>query len=286
MTPGSCPSDTSAHPRSHGENAVAARMDRQQIGSSPLTRGKREYITARARDWGLIPAHAGKTCRLPRVSPRPWAHPRSRGENVIGTFVAGFKTGSSPLTQGKPADDNRPPDSHRLIPAHAGKTNSAGLYPISLPAHPRSRGENEFGWPLPDLTSGSSPLTQGKRWRRRWRVSRRGLIPAHAGKTCPALSTGSGRRAHPRSRGENFQAKTIPARGPGSSPLTRGKPCSPLRRSRSTRLIPAHAGKTALKGERDPIERAHPRSRGENTPIAVKVRVPSGSSPLTRGKHE
>ena len=49
-------------------------------------------------------------------------------------------------------------------------------------------------------------------------------------------------------------------------------------------LIPAHAGKTALKGERDPIERAHPRSRGENTPIAVKVRVPSGSSPLTRGK--
>ena len=32
-----------------------------------------------------------------------------------------------------------------------------------------------------------------------------------------------------------------------------------------TGLIPARAGKTALKGERDPIERAHPRAGGENT---------------------
>ena len=29
------------------------------------------------------------------------AHPRVGGENVIGTFVAGFKTGSSPRRRGK-----------------------------------------------------------------------------------------------------------------------------------------------------------------------------------------
>ena len=122
LTPGSCPSDTSAHPRSHGENAVAARMDRQQIGSSPLTRGKREYITARARDWGLIPAHAGKTCRLPRVSPRPWAHPRSRGENVSAASGVAETVGSSPLTRGKRHRNLCCWLQDRLIPTHAGKT--------------------------------------------------------------------------------------------------------------------------------------------------------------------
>ena len=70
----------------------------------------------------------------------------------------------------------------------------------------------------------------------------------------------------------------------GSSPLTRGKPCRPRPRSRSTRLIPAHAGKTAPFGPVPSGTTAHPRSRGENLPFGAKTKGRSGSSPLTRGK--
>ena len=71
-----------------------------------------------------------------------------------------------------------------------------------------------------------------------------GLIPAHAGKTQgdppQMMSTG----AHPRSRGENSVSDEKPARGMGSSPLTRGKREDRAGEVLGGGLIPAHAGKT------------------------------------------
>ena len=49
-------------------------------------------------------------------------------------------------------------------------------------------------------------------------------------------------------------------------------------------LIPAHAGKTCSGGLGTSREAAHPRSRGENTPIRFDRDCKNGSSPLTRGK--
>ena len=40
LTPGNCPSATSAHPRSRGENVDVAFQHGHFGGSSPLTRGK------------------------------------------------------------------------------------------------------------------------------------------------------------------------------------------------------------------------------------------------------
>ena len=70
----------------------------------------------------------------------------------------------------------------------------------------------------------------------------------------------------------------------GSSPLTRGK--HPLCRFALglSGLIPAHAGKTRRWPRRTRPTRAHPRSRGENSSLALCVVVATGSSPLTRGK--
>ena len=67
----------------------------------------------------------------------------------------------------------------------------------------------------------------------------------------------------------------------GSSPLTRGKPAAGMRRTRRTRLIPAHAGKTDDDNGLACEWAAHPRSRGENMSFSLSV---VGSSPLTRGK--
>ena len=55
------------------------------------------------------------------------------------------------------------------------------------------------------MTPGSSPLTRGKRDAGGERERRRGLIPAHAGKTDGSLKVVAVEEAHPRSRGENHR---------------------------------------------------------------------------------
>ena len=135
---------------------------------------------------GLIPAHTGKThgrgLSLLGKKPHPrsrgenaWdpatgasmgAHPRSRGQNRIRARSAISSAGSSPLTRGKPVSCGVVGTSHRLIPAHAGKTCPRWSAPTTRRAHPRSRGENHRE------ASGGLGATE--------------LIPAHAGKTIRA----------------------------------------------------------------------------------------------------
>ena len=53
-----------------------------------------------------------------------WAHPRSRGENVVLAVCGTRWPGSSPLTRGKHDFELLESLAERLIPAHAGKTVS------------------------------------------------------------------------------------------------------------------------------------------------------------------
>ena len=133
---------------------------------------------------------------------------------------------------------------------------------------------------------GSSPLTRGKRERRRGSGARSGLIPAHAGKTRRCAWTCHRSWAHPRSRGENVQGRSTALMGVGSSPLTRGKRRPECLRARLDGLIPAHAGKTPRARFPRGQAGAHPRSRGENVVQAWRFHRSLGSSPLTRGKHQ
>ena len=153
-----------------------------------------------------------------------------------------------------------------------------------MTAHPRSRGENLRLYGLGAMNEGSSPLTRGKPRPTRASRSKRGLIPAHAGKTDDRSSPGSPRRAHPRSRGENLRLYGLGAMNEGSSPLTRGKHMGIERLRTGRGLIPAHAGKTASRPVNELDRWAHPRSRGENFAGGVDFGGAGGSSPLTRGK--
>ena len=214
----------------------------------------------------------------------PWAHPRSRGENVAARGDPAFAGGSSPLTRGKLDTVIRETNREGLIPAHAGKTDAARRAQHPSTAHPRSRGENQRGDVLALPAVGSSPLTRGKRTGNREQGRTPRLIPAHAGKTrslrLPCLDD----RAHPRSRGENIITDANPLSRHGSSPLTRGKRGCVGWRARRARLIPAHAGKTQPFDASSYQPRAHPRSRGENRSTRGTSRNDTGSSPLTRGK--
>ena len=152
-----------AHPRSRGENGIHSMSNSCRPGSSPLTRGKPPEARQRDPDDRLIPAHAGKTRSPAGVSSSVKAHPRSRGENCTNLFPSLCRAGSSPLTRGKLESNMMRIACRGLIPAHAGKTHSSLHSNNSLPAHPRSRGENRSGKTIISLFSGSSPLTRGKR---------------------------------------------------------------------------------------------------------------------------
>ena len=273
-----------AHPRSRGENDATNKFADTLRGSSPLTRGKPMSSLRWRRPCGLIPAHAGKTSRAGICSATWEAHPRSRGENHVLDVGGREDSGSSPLTRGKPCTRRRRAGRQRLIPAHAGKTAAQLSSTAESWAHPRSRGENRFSPPdWPDV-SGSSPLTRGKQGRIQVPGRIRGLIPAHAGKTGSIAADCAARRAHPRSRGENRLYRRRLRGAPGSSPLTRGKLAALGIAICGFRLIPAHAGKTALTEQPAFLKEAHPRSRGENICSPCMPRALSGSSPLTRGK--
>ncbi len=171
-----------------------------------------------------------------------------------------------------------------LIPAHAGKTLLVVWLRNSRRAHPRSRGENCNCHPHAHLCSGSSPLTRGKRMEQSQRKPQGWLIPAHAGKTIVQTMQLKHSGAHPRSRGENTSSQRTDTSHMGSSPLTRGKRAAAGATGGASRLIPAHAGKTTWLSHIPASVRAHPRSRGENSPRGSKLPVEKGSSPLTRGK--
>ena len=235
-----------AHPRSRGENGCLHRLGNSPTGSSPLTRGKLFIFRLSFCCFGLIPAHAGKTLMGYRPSMRPWAHPRSRGENFFAEPLAKTGAGSSPLTRGKLMWGMPDFFRHGLIPAHAGKTPIHTRAYAYTRAHPRSRGENIDRSIISWNSSGSSPLTRGKLGGCLTSQHVDRLIPAHAGKTLKTPPTPFLTPAHPRSRGENWNDGTHPYEQTGSSPLTRGKRAKITSSPTYKGLIPAHAGKTMM----------------------------------------
>ena len=253
-------------------------------GSSPLTRGKLFVARLGAKRRRLIPAHAGKTWSCSGSGRPAWAHPRSRGENVVLMVKTIRGEGSSPLTRGKHERVHSASLPGRLIPAHAGKTCLSPSEVRGAWAHPRSRGEYTLGSALAHQPPGSSPLTPGKPSPRAVRGADLRLIPAHAGKTASSLGVLGRRGAHPRSRGENAYALFRARRYRGSSLLTREKRLADLRDGLNLRLIPAHAGKTRRTPQPRTRPGAHPRSRGENGTASRPRYRARGSSPLTRGK--
>ena len=219
--------DKRAHPHSRGENRYVGLGGKAREGSSPLTRGKPSIQAAPRQSARLIPTHAGKTLRASCRQSVKSAHPHSRGENARRQRLQARRRGSSPLTRGKQGFLALCERGTGLIPTHAGKTRGLPPRPSSMPAHPRSRGENLLSQECAADEGGSSPLTGGKHVFEDAKRARRRLIPTHAGKTTSSSCRLAGSTAHPHSRGENRSAISSPGMTAGSSPLTRGKPLRP-----------------------------------------------------------
>ena len=193
-----------------------------------------------------------------------------RGENTIAFDWVAFTSGSSPHARGKHGGDLRIAGGSRLIPACAGKTRWRFTYRRWLKAHPRMRGENTKTMRFTFTADGSSPHARGKRIHILLVRSMVRLIPACAGKTSQPISKVCTAGAHPRMHGENSRGCRKNAPSGGSSPHARGKPRFASAVPWIRRLIPACAGKTHARDVEPVGTGAHPRMRGENTPLKTE----------------
>ena len=150
-----------AHPRSRGEHDSGEVQAFAGQGSSPLARGTLEQSTANTPHLGLIPARAGNTYHTRHLVCRSGAHPRSRGEHLIGIGGGGYVVGSSPLARGTPGIGEAGHVAWGLIPARAGNTCYSLKQRLKHGAHPRSRGEHRRCSFASLRASGSSPLARG-----------------------------------------------------------------------------------------------------------------------------
>ena len=195
------------------------------------------------------------------------AHPRSRGEHPVRRISSARVRGSSPLARGTLLCVICRLLARRLIPARAGNTEFEGAMQGLGAAHPRSRGEHFLLPGAQFLIAGSSPLARGTLDRPHHRMAAPRLIPARAGNTGYRRARWLYSAAHPRSRGEHLWSFDIRSAARGSSPLARGTRGGRASRCRWLRLIPARAGNTYRGGYGRRRSAAHPRSRGEHTPL-------------------
>ncbi len=149
-------------PRLRGGDVEVRPGTVEKLGGSPLTRGRHLQVERDDSRGGWIPAYAGETCTLPRLSIRPGVDPRVSGGDDDGGSGENGKSGGSPRKRGRLQGDPlevRPP---RWIPACAGETCRGCSVPTSTTVDPRvSGGDDRRGQPL-FFGGGGSPRERGR----------------------------------------------------------------------------------------------------------------------------
>ena len=191
-------------------------------------------------------------------------HPRACGANAPVHVAARDPAGSSPRMRGKPVRSRRLRARRRIIPAHAGQTNSVPAKRSSHADHPRACGANVMVPSACMLMVGSSPRMRGKRAGHRLRPRPYRIIPAHAGQTAPARDATRRSSDHPRACGANSSGAFSMIRLIGSSPRMRGKRVGSVPVGILARIIPAHAGQTQSHQRNGKEDADHPRACGAN----------------------
>ena len=251
------------HPRRRGEAGSLKDGGFSERGPSPQARGSRSGFDDHVRCAGSIPAGAGKPVTGSSTRGRTGVHPRRRGEAAAGPAGRGRRVGSIPAGAGKPTRATRPHDWSQVHPRRRGEAGRGALRlrRIRGPS-PQARGSLDVVEP-PSRAAGSIPAGAGKP-----------LVP-------PLLADQLG--VHPRRRGEAHMQITPHPHVLGPSPQARGsRPTTPTSH-RTTRSIPAGAGKPRSRRRPAAPRWVHPRRRGEATPDAMLDPDSSGPSPQARG---
>ena len=164
-------------------------------------RGSLERMHWRVDDLGIIPAHAGLTCRQAPLHCRRGDHPRACGAHCDAWRKMATSTGSSPRMRGSQQTVGIEKHGTGIIPAHAGLTLKRRQIITAVRDHPRACGAHIHRPQTRAVTGGSSPRMRGSQSLSLKRAANPGIIPAHAGltHTLPVIISSS--RDHPRACG-------------------------------------------------------------------------------------
>ncbi len=268
-----------AHPRTRGRDDCMARSARIHEGSPPHA-GKGQ---ARAGDLlvdrRLTPARGEGTrgrCSRPRSR---WAHPRTRGRDRTAALIPTAHRGSPPHAGKRQADGQRRRGPRGLTPARGEGTVVIARLRTWLRAHPRTRGRDVTRWVSSDRVWGSPPHAGKGLPDRLEDAGADGLTPARGEGTWPTRSSGCGSRAHPRTRGRDWTART-PGMHPRGSPPHAGKgQLRDVRHPLARGLTPARGEGTCRRTSRSSGPAAHPRTRGRDADLTAGSRGSPGSPP-------
>ncbi len=187
-----------------------------------------------------------------------------RGEDQ-GVVVSPLGIGGSPPhARGRRPACRASSRTDGITPACAGKTNASISDRPSRRDHPRMRGEDLHVAENDGGVRGSPPHARGRLGNTHSLRSCQRITPACAGKTTTHLAGATGRRDHPRMRGEDRERSTLSARCRGSPPHARG------------RLVLPRIHNCSVTD--------HPRMRGEDTSASIPGAMYSGSPPHARGR--
>ena len=232
------------HPRVCGENSSYCRLLSSSSGSPPRMRGKQGRIRQAGKNFGITPAHVGKTVRSNPSLACSVNHPRACGENRPRPSRPAQFRGSPPRMRGKLENGGIQTEEGGITPAHAGKT-ALGFSTVSrLSDHPRACGENSYLLQRRGRNTGSPPRMRGKLFSLLTLSLFSRITPAHAGKTRQAPTARSVVRDHPRACGENYELANEDDFNKGSPPRVRGKLANLEKSYNTYRITPARAGKT------------------------------------------
>ena len=210
------------HPRVCGEQSHAASGASRLYGSSPRVRGTGRELRLHADQRRFIPACAGNSSRLMRLSVRNPVHPRVCGEQLeklSGRFTI---AGSSPRVRGTGHRKQQGKPFIRFIPACAGNRSDKASRSQSASVHPRVCGEQMSSPCGVAPASGSSPRVRGTEKPAYDQPKTYRFIPACAGNSRSMSSSVRPAPVHPRVCGEQIGMIPPPSTTHGSSPRVRG----------------------------------------------------------------
>ena len=236
------------HPRVCGEKNDMTPAPAPSPGSPPRVRGKVHALSLIPRLRRITPACAGKSGIAPASSFAMPDHPRVCGEKSPVVSLISARGGSPPRVRGKDSAEIRCVGRPGITPACAGKSAFLRRVTEVYQDHPRVCGEKAaMIWSLL-ATAGSPPRVRGKGPFRPFRLFRRGITPACAGKSQIFDGVGQLVEDHPRVCGEKYFHSSPNPPYRGSPPRVRGKDRYQYSYAGDCGITPACAGKSARPG--------------------------------------
>ena len=118
----------------------------EELGLSPRMRGNRLCTLPVPVGIGSIPAHAGKSGRVPPALLTTWVYPRACGEIELNGVSLLSTQGLSPRMRGNREECEDGVDVEGSIPAHAGKSKKQNKLTGFTWVYPRACGEISTAW--------------------------------------------------------------------------------------------------------------------------------------------